>query len=247
MEKNGPLVKFPGFAGGTAVDVVTFFDDFLGVTWDTQADSTGNVWLATAVAGGAAVTANDGTDGAEDEAGGVCLITTVGTADDGYNMQVQGHAFHLDGGYPLYFETRLNVGDVSNLDMFIGLSVVDTEIFTGGAANRIGFELSAGTLSVVSEDATAQKTVDCGITEADDDWIRLAMYWDGLKAHFYVDTDDSGDFNKHVTSLTAATTADYVPQAFMLTPTIEAITGATATAETLKVDYVLCQQERFRE
>ena len=167
------------------------------------------------------------------------------TADEGINLQVCGEAFHLDGGYPLYFEARINAASILDIDWFIGLSQADEEIITGGVQNRVGFESVIGTMSFVSEDAGSQKTVDCSITEAADDWIRLAYYWDGTLLHYAVDTNDNGEF-EYKGYLTAATTADYVPQAIMMTPTIEAIVAATGSTH-LYVDYILVMQQRFSE
>lgn len=246
MQNCGIPIDFEGFQNTRMPrDIAVFFDDFIGASWSTTADA--NIWNQTLIAQLTTAAVLDGTDDAEDEAGGVLNLITEGTVDDGINLQVNGHAFHMADGYPLYFETRINIGDVSNVDGFIGLAVTDPEIFTGGVSDRVGFELSAGTLSAISENTTVQKTVNAGITETDDDWIRLAFFWDGDdKLVFTVDTDDDGVFD-YVTTLKASTTADYVVQDMMMTPTIEFITGATATAERMYVDYVLCMQQRFSE
>lgn len=246
MNKSGILVDFPGLAGAKSPqDVVVFFDDFLGASWNTSADAA--VWNETLVAQAATgLSILDGTDDAEDEAGGVLCIETEATADDGENLQVNGHAFHFADGYPLYYEARLNIKDVSNMDLFIGLSVTDAEIITGGASDRCGFELSGGTLSYLSENTTAQKTVDTAITETDDQWIRVAFLWDGdNELKFYIDDDDDGEFT-HLGTLKADVTAHYVCQDMMLTPTIEAIVGTTATTEIAYVDYVYCAQQRYK-
>ena len=246
----GIPVNFPGFHNAMIPqDVVMFFDDFLSCSWATIANGTDEAmtWKSTVIA--QAATGLDiiaATDGAEDDAGGVLTITTEATANDGENLQVHGESFHLDGGYPLYFEARIKTDDVSNLDFFVGLAQTDAEIFTGGVDNRVGVELSAGTLSFVSEDATSQKTTACSITEADDDWIRVAFFWDGLRLIASVDTDDNGTFTHQATHI-AATEADYVPQAIMMTPTIEAVLGSTATAEIFYIDYFLVMQQRFSE
>ena len=246
----GVPVIFPGFHNARIPqDVVYFFDDFLSCSWSVIANGTDEAmkWKSTVVAQAATgLTILSATDGAEDEAGGVLSIETEATADDGENLQVHGESFHLDGGYPLYFECRLLVKDVSNLDFFVGISQTDAEIITGGVANRVGFELSGGTLSFVSEDGSSQKTTDTAIVEADDDWIRVAFFWDGLKLIASVDTDDNGTY-RHVATHVAAVVADYVPQAIMMTPTIEAIVGSTATTEIMYVDYIQVVQQRFSE
>jgi len=136
-------------------DVTVFHDDFIGANWSETADAA--IWNETLVAQAATgLTILDGTDDAEDEAGGVLKITTEATVNDGENLQVNGESFHLDGSYPLYFETRINVADVSNLEYFIGIAQTDAEIISGGIQNRVGFEMLAGVLSFVSEETSAK-------------------------------------------------------------------------------------------
>ncbi len=248
MDRASMLANFPGIAAARVPqDLTVFFDDFHGASWSSTANAA--VWNQTLVETQATVAAClEATDEAEDEAGGVLNLVTDATVDEGINLQVNGEAFHMADGYPLYFETRINVGDISNLDCFIGLCVTDPEIFTGGASDRVGFELNEATLSALSENTTNEKSVDTGITETDDDWIRLAFFWDGVnELHFWVDTNDDGNFDTFVCTLKADVTLDYVVQDKMMTPTIEGITGATATAEKMYVDYVLCVQTRFHE
>jgi len=241
----GIPVDFEGFQNARSPrDVVVFFDDFLGASWSSSADAA--KWNYTLITTQATLpTCLDGTDAAEDEAGGILKLGVDNTADEGINMQVNGEQFHLDGGYPLYFEVRVNAASILDIDWFIGLAQTDAEIITGGVTNRVGFESVIGTMSFVSEDADSQKTVGTAITEAADDWIRLAFFWDGKKLHFSVDINDNGEF-EYKGCLVAATTAHYVPQAIMMTPTIEAIVAATGGTY-LYVDYVLCMQQRFSE
>jgi hypothetical protein len=247
IAKCGIPVMFEGFLNPrTPQDVVVFFDDFLGSSHGGDAVADLDIWEQNYITTQATLaTILDGTDAAEDEAGGVLVVTVDNTADEGINLQVAGEAFHLDGGYPLYFEARVNASSIVDIDWFIGISQADEEIITGGVSNRVGFESLIGTMSFISEDATNQKTVDTSITEGADDWIRLAFFWDGLLLHYAVDTNDNGEF-EYKGYLTAATTADYVPQAIMMTPTIEAIVAATGGA-TLYVDYILVMQQRYSE
>lgn len=253
MDRSSILADFPGLVNARIPqDVYVFFDDFLGTCFADDGTAEQSVWLKTEIATQAVgqCTILDGTDDAEDEAGGILKVTTGATADEGDNLQVNGEAFHLADGYPLYFEARVNVADVSNLDFFIGLATTDGEIITGSKTteiNRIGFELEAGVISALSSTTTLEKRVNTNITETDDDWIRIAFLWDGdNKVTFYVDTNDNGEFTLKAV-LHPDTTADYVQQAIMFTPTIEAITGTTATAEFMYVDYIYCAQQRYHE
>lgn len=243
----GIPVQFEGFFNPRCPqDVVVFFDDFLGASWGGDAVADLDIWEQNLITTQTTTAVSlDGTDAAEDEAGGIVKIAVDGTADEGLNMQVCGAAFHLDGGYPLYFEARVNAASILDIDWFVGLAVPDEEIISGGCTDRVGFESVIGTMSFVSEDGGDQKTVDTAITEAADDWIRVAYFWDGLKLHYSVDTNDNGEF-EYKGYLTAATTADYVPQAMMMTPTIECVAAATGSTY-LYVDYILVMQQRFSE
>ena len=241
-------------------DVFTFYDDFLGCTWALDADSvsttstTGaNVWDYTAVEGGGTAACVDATYNMLSTLGGVLRITTVGTADDGFNIQVAGTPFVIDAdcGLPLYFETRFRTADVSNTDIAIGLSAVDTEIITAGADDFVGFLLESGTLYTHCAETSKEYSVDTGITEADGaagsnaGWVRGAFFFDGKDTvSFFVDSNDDGEFD-FVNSVTVSTTLHYLPDDVTLTPTIEVITGTTASAETADIDYVYCCQQRY--
>ena len=247
MDRSSILANFPGIAAARLPqDVYVFFDDFLGAQFSSTTDAA--IWNQTLIATQATTAAIlDGTNEAMDEAGGILNLVTDATADEGNNLQVNGEAFGLEAGYPLYFETRINVGDISNVDMFIGLSHTDAEIVTTGLNDGVGFLLEAGVLYAHAAKDSTEKSVDCAITEADDDWIRLAFEYDGADTvRFYVAPSDTNEFTLKTTML-LSTVAHYLPDNEMLTPTIEAITGATATAEKMYVDYVYCAQLRYSE
>lgn len=246
MNAAGILANFPGIAAARIPqDLCVFFDDFVGLEISETAEESS--WLATVVAQAAhGLSSGDGTSESMDEAHGMLVMTTEATAGDGCNLQVNGEAFGIEPGYPLYFETRINFQDISNTKCFIGLSQADTTILAG-ANDMIGWRLLADVLSAITEESTNEKTTDTGITETDDDWIRLAFLYDGNDTiTFYQDTNDDGQFDILVTRK-ISTTADYVPDDEMLTPSIEATSDATASAEVVWVDYILCVQKRFRE
>jgi len=244
-------------------DVFYFFDDFMGCSWSVQNDEnsglatkSANNWLITAVNDGSEGSnpfAVDATYTAPSTLGGIMRITTIASPDDGTNMQVNGTAFAIDEdiGLPLYFETRFRTADVSNTDIAIGLSAVDTEIITTGADDFVGFLLEEGVLYAHTAESSNEKNTDTAITEADgaassnDGWVRCAFYFDGDNTvSFFVDDNDDGEFD-FVVSRTVSTGTDYIPDDQALTPTIEAITGTTATAETADIDYVFAAQQRY--
>ena len=248
MNSSSIMAQFPGFVNARIPqDVFVFFDDFL--TGSMSATDDAAKWEYTAVGGdGGTYVIGNGTDNTRDNAGGFALITPVASADDGVNLQCPGKSFHLEDGNALYFEARVNCQDVSNNEFFIGMSISDEEIITTGLADGFGFILAAGVLSAVSAKDTNAKTVGTDITETDDDWIRLAFFWDGSNELIaYVDTNDDGNFDKEIYRFKADVTADYFCDNMMLTPTIEVITGATAEADVLWVDYVYCAQTRYHE
>jgi hypothetical protein len=233
----------------TPQDIFVFFDDFLSCSWATIANGTDEAmkWKSTVVA--QAATGLDimvGTDETPKECGGILTITSEATDNDGENLQCHGESFALNSGYPLYMESRWRNGDVSGMDFFIGLSIVDAEILSGGTTDRIGFDMIAGVLSAIAEKDSTQKTVGADVTEADASWMRSAFFYDGDDTvHFYVDDTDNGNF-KEIATLNISTTTDYIPDNMNMTPTIEAINGESA-ANVMYVDYVYVAQARNKE
>ncbi len=255
-------VNFEGFINARMPqDVFTFFDDFMGPTASIEPDtdmitdgtSPCGPWTYTAVAGGATVALVDATNAYYSTLGGILRITTVASIDDGGNFQVAGTQFTFDKdcGLPLYLEARFRTSDISNTDMFVGLSHVDTEICSTGVNDGVGFKMVAGVLYAHSAKNSLERSVDTGITEADGaagsnaGWIRVALYFDGKdKVSFWVDGNDDGEFD-FVTTLTVETTLDYISDDEPMTPTIEVIAGTTHSAGVFDIDYILVQQQRF--
>jgi len=245
----GIPVDFEGFSNARMPqDVYVFLDDFIGANWSATADAA--TWFYYLINSQSTTPEIlDGTDDAEDEAGGVLKLVCDGTADEGCNMQVNGEAFHFADGYPLYFEARVNAASIVDMDWFVGLSCADAtmEICNDDTADNIGFMSTIGTMSfVATKDSGSTKSVDTGITEATDDWIRVAFFWDGIDTvTFSVDENDDGVFTYKGT-LDADTTAHMVAQDAMMTPVIEVNAAATGATH-LYCDYVLCMQQRYKE
>ncbi len=249
--RAGILANFPGVAGANMPqDCFVFYDDFLGISVSSTADLA--VWNQTLVAQAATgVAIVDMGDTDFDESGGILSITTEATADDGDNLQVNGEAFHIKAGYPIYFETRIANQDISDLDFFIGLSQTDPEIMSTGIDDGIGFEGESAVVSAITATGSDEKLttitplVDKAISTAGG-WMRFAFWYDGIDTiTFYQDVDDDGTF-VIVATRTVSTTADYCP-IVGLTPTIEAINGDTAAADVFWCDYILCAQARYKK
>jgi len=254
-------VNFEGFMNARQPqDVFTFFDDFMGCTWGIDADSdalttskTVSTWDYTAIVGGATMACVDADDLYDSTLGGALRITTVASADDGGNLQVSGTQFLVQQNtmLPLYFEARFRSSDVSNTDFCIGLSHVDGEMVKNGPNDFIGFNFEEATLTCMCAKDSNEKTFASGVTMADGaagsnaGWIRAAFFFDGRDTIvFMIDSNDDGEFD-YVATFTVSTAAHYVPTDEALTPTIEAITGTTASAGVLDIDYVYVCQQRY--
>jgi len=242
----GLPVKCEGLVGADARDVVTFWDDFLGQT-TSETDNLTTWYVGAGV--GTALPA-DGTDASQETGGGLLALTVEATASDCVSACVCGEMFQIDQGYELYFEARWMNVDVSALQTFIGLSASDTSCIAG-LVNGIGFEGVSTVLNCVADNAGSTENVDAiaGITLEDGEWYRCAMYYDGADTvSFYWLKESLGGEMAKIHEMKLSTTADYVPQDLMLTPTIEAENAAAdGSADLLYVDYVLCQQRRCRK
>jgi len=245
MDRASILANFPGIAAARIPhDLTYFYDDFLGARWGA-ADVTD--WLQTTIGTATGLAILDGTSESKDEMGGILSMTCEATAADGDQLQLNGESFGLEVGMPLYFETRLNFQTVSDSFFFIGLHITDTTIAGGvGSTDLIGFRLDTGSaiVAVAEKDSVETTPVNIGITEANDDWIRLAFFWDGIdKVYFYKDANDTGEF---VVCAIMNTTDHTIPDNEMLTPSISHSAPST-NSRVVYVDYVECVQRRFHE
>ena len=150
--------------------------------------------------------------------------------------------------------SKLQDPDISDSGWWVGLCGTDTEIINGGvAAGAIAFECdNAGALSYVTDVGAAEKTDTTGDTIANGDIWRLAFYYDGADTIYFY-TAEQGVLST-ATSLdgewvcvgtrTLSTTADYCPEAKMMTPTIEVKNIVGAACDPVNFDYILCVQQR---
>ena len=238
------LTNFPGIAAARIPqDVHVFFEDFRA---PLIGDALATKWLWTAVSGQSATgcSAFAGTDDDQALAGGILKMTCEATAVDGDNITVHGESFQIKDGYPLYFEARIQTVVKADSNMWVGLTGSDVDCIEGGVAEAVGFETKAGSIYIISAHTTEKET-DTGIDLTAAVFVRLAFFFDGVDTiYFYVDVDDDGSF-VFVGSRTVSTTAHYVPENVMLTPTLEHSSAGT-NSPTAYADYVLCAQQRYR-
>lgn len=238
------LTNFPGIAAARLPqDVHVFFEDFraplIGAALATK-------WLWTAVSGQSAtgLSAFAGTDNVQALAGGILKMLSEATAVDGDNITVHGESFQIKDGYPLYFEARIQAVVIADSNLWVGLTNSDVDVIEGGVTESVGFEIKAGSIYITSSH-TSEKQTDTAIDLTAAVFVRLAFFFDGVDTiHFYVDIDDDGDF-VYVGSKTVSTTAEYVPENVMLTPTLEHASAGT-NSPTAYADYILCAQQRYR-
>lgn len=242
MDYASIFTNFPGIAAARIPqDVHVFFDDFYQPLIGAEVATT---WLATLVGAGTTHLPLDGTDDDQSLAGGILSVVASATAADGANLTAHGESFQIKDGYPLYFEARYQSVDASDIDAWIGLTNSDTEIIAGGTTESVGFEIKEASIYFTSSHTTEAQT-DTGLDLVDATFARFAFFFDGVDTiSFFVDLDDDGGFVL-VGTKTVSTTAAYVPEDVMLTPTVEVINHATG-AETAYLDYVLCAQQRYR-
>ena len=182
--------------GAIGPDVFEYFNDFMrGPGIDTAFD---NEWTVTRVEAGGGESEVTLTDAA----GGVLLITTDASENDGINMQAIGEHFNLAGTgiRALYFGARFKISDATQSDFFIGLCDTDTDILTS-ADDSIGFRKPDGstTVSFVVEKAAAETTATA--FTADTSYHIAEFYYDADAADLEVFVDGTSQGTVAITNL----------------------------------------------
>lgn len=239
--KFGLPVMFEGLNHADCRQVCTFWDDFLDSSMSISDEV--SRWKSTIVATAVVGALLDGTDASQELSGGIVALAVSGTVSDCSSMLVNGEAFQIAAGHELYFEARWTNTDV-DISTFVGLSDSDEECIDA-LGNGLGF-LTVGTALYTSvAKTTANLDAISGITIAALTWNRCAIHYDGIDTiKFYFAQND--DEFVEVNSLSLTTTAHYIPDDIMLTPTLEAEEETAAGAGSMYVDYILVQQARQR-
>ncbi len=239
--KFGLPVMFEGLDQADCRQIFTFWDDFLDSSMSI-ADEVSR-WKSTLIATATVGALLDGTNASQELTGGIVALAVNGTVSDQSNMLVNGESFQIAVGHELYLEARWTNTDV-DVSTFVGLSDSDEECIDA-LGNGMGF-LTVGTALYTSvAKSTANLDQISGITIAALTWNRCAIHFDGVDTiKFYFAQDD--DEMVEVNSLSLTTTAHYIPDDIMLTPTLEAEEETAAGAGSLYVDYILVQQARQR-
>ncbi len=238
--KFGLPVHWEGMDQFDCRDVYTFWDDFLDSSMSVLAEL--GRWKSTVVAGTVPALL-DGTDASQELAGGIVACAVGKTASDTSGLMVNGESFQIGPGHELYFEARFCVTNTS-VSCFVGLSSSDASAIAA-LANGIGFLTVATAMSTSVAKTSANIDAIAGITVAANTWYTVSFHYDGGTAiTFRVGIGDAEMVE--VNELHLTTTADYIPNDIMLTPTIEAEQQGGSASGSMYVDYILCQQARQR-
>jgi hypothetical protein len=205
-------------------DYVYLYDDFLfqfeSNNWETVLD------------GGASVTL------ASDELNGAIVISSAATTDDdGGLVQCDEEVFKLESGKRLWAETRVKVSDADQMDFFFGLSTAvatnPENILTTG--DRAGFQVDDENASLLakSEKDNTETSTDTSQDMADDTYVILSIYWDGVDTiHYLVDR------------VARATHTTNIPDDENLSVCMFHLSGDAVGTHTSTWDYVLVIKER---
>jgi hypothetical protein len=160
--------------------------------------------------------------------GGVLLLTTAGTEDDGLNIQAQGEAFLLASGKECYFGAKIKISAATESEVVIGLCITDTTLL-GGMTDGIYFRKPDGgtTMSFVLEKGSAETATAYGSAIVADTWYTLECYFDGTNIDWWVN---------NVLQTRPVTTN--LPNTEYLTPSIAWLNGATAGGPIMRVDWI---------
>lgn len=231
---NNVVTRFPGGVTNNGQDTIfadllqtdptryhLYFNDF-----DVY---TAGDWVVTETDAGAtqALTAGDG---------GLLLITNTAADDDLVGMQKTPASFTFTAGKKSFFSCRFKVSDATQSDVAIGLQVIDTTPLD--VTDGIYFLKADGAATVdifCRKNATTGSTTAAAIaTLADDTFVTLAWYYDGVsKVAYAVNGTVGGALDGSSTYLPDTTCAVSM-----------AIQNGAAAAKTMTVDYIFAAKER---
>jgi hypothetical protein len=196
----------------------TYFEDF---DYYTAAN-----WTVTETQAGATQALADGD-------GGLLLLTNTAADNDLVSLQKVGESFRFAAGKKLFFEARFKVSDATQSDVVIGLQITDTTPLD--VTDGVFFIKADGaaTVNFLVEKNNTATTASSVATMANDTFIRLGFYYDGVSAvQYFVNGANAG-----------SSVTTNLPDDEDLTVTF-AIQNGEAVAKTMTVDYIYVAKER---
>lgn len=199
----------------------TYFEDF-----DTY---TAGDWTITTTEAGAGSATQALTDGD----GGLLLITNDNADDDRVFFQKKGESFLFELGKKLFFEARFKTSDATQSDIVFGLQITDTTPLDVTDGTFFLKADDAATVTLQVEKNNTATTSAALATLANNTFIRLGFYYDGVDA-VYAIVDGSA-----VAKLATTNLCDDEELAVSF-----GIQNGAAAAKTLTVDYIFVAKER---
>lgn len=141
-------------------------------------------WVLTTAEAGAG-TASEAI--ADDETGGVLLITNAGGSGDHDNFQLSkdggtndAETFKFAQGKKAWFKTKIKSNDGDQVHMFLGLHIANTDPVNAAPTDGIYFELTGGVINCQVRKNGVSSSETLIATLGDDTFIELGYYWDGV-------------------------------------------------------------------
>lgn len=179
-------------------DVVKLFDDFTRVPKTiTSAETDLDLTVTRVETGG-----GESTIKLLDASGGFLQITVDGNENDGINAQFPPEAFALKTGNYLHFLARgVKLSEITQSDLFIGLSVASTDVL-GGVNDRVGFQKIDGETGLkFAVEKDTQETLSAAIHTVTTDAMDLEFFWDGPGNKLEVFVNGASVLNATLTNL----------------------------------------------
>jgi hypothetical protein len=168
-----------------------------------------------------------------DADGGVLLITN-GSVDNNSNFfNKVGESFLFASGKKLWFKSRFKVSDATQSDFVMGLQITDTTPLD--VTDGVFFRKDDGDANIdfVVEKNNTATTATAIATAADDTYVELSFYYDGV-SEIQDFVDDALAGRSVVTNL---------PDDEIMTISF-GIQNGEGVAKTMSVDYILVIKER---
>ena len=166
-----------------------YFNDFFeyaAADWVVSTSGTGALAVSDTIAGGGLVI----TPGAATEN----LFDAIQLSNDGGTNDAETFLFAT--GKKAWFKTRLQGADVDQMELVIGLHIVNTDPRNAAPSDGIWFNSDDETtdIDLVIAKNSSQVLVSGIATWADATWVSLGFYWDGVDTvHYFVDDVKKGE------------------------------------------------------
>ena len=186
-------------------------------------------WVITTTEAGA----NSATEAIGDADGGVLVLTNDIADNDLDFLQSTAELFTVVVGKKLYFETRLKINEVIQVDAIFGLQVRDTTALA--VSDGVFFQTDDG--DALLDFHSMASSVDTAITGVHtlvaDTFAKFAFYWDGVSSILVA-----------VNDVVVGSLNNVVPPTTELTVSFGHQQGEATNAKILSIDYIFVAKER---